>query len=101
LMHINKEIDGNCLNCTNQKQTPSHFAIDCRISQIFWKEGYTFFQTEAEEKHPQSMEEILKASNIKDPEKRKSALWLHITIIYEIWLWYTQARWGNNTIPEE
>ncbi|CAG8798771.1 19145_t:CDS:2, partial [Cetraspora pellucida] len=29
-----------------------------------------------------------------------TARWIHISAIYEIWLWYTQARWEENIIPE-
>ncbi|CAG8603138.1 13128_t:CDS:2, partial [Ambispora leptoticha] len=98
LMHISREIDGSCLNCPYERQTIKHFAIDCEISQTIWNKGYSFLKNPEEEIPPLTLEEVFTASNIQNPKKKTTAIWLHITIIYEIWLWYTQARWDNNFI---
>ena len=37
LMHIDKDIDGSCPSCPEEKQTPDHFALNCNISQTIWR----------------------------------------------------------------
>ncbi|CAG8646613.1 4685_t:CDS:1, partial [Ambispora leptoticha] len=50
---------------------------------------------------PVTLKEILQVTNIRNSKKRNAALWLYITALYEIWCWYTQARWKEVTIPQK
>jgi hypothetical protein len=101
LMHISRSELGNCPNCPNMIQSLHHFALECEISQKIWKTTYLALNNSAEDKYPSTLEEIILATNIQNIAKRKSALWIHINALYEIWCWYTQAKWGNNLINEE
>ncbi|CAG8603075.1 13816_t:CDS:1 [Ambispora leptoticha] len=101
LVHIDQNNLEDCPNCPYVTQTIEHFALKCPLSKIIWETTYRLLK-EAENDHiPNSLEEIFQATNIKNTKKREAATWLHITTIYEIWCWYTQARWGNSLIPQE
>ncbi|CAG8814940.1 21281_t:CDS:1, partial [Cetraspora pellucida] len=52
------------------------------------------------ENPPTSVKEIINANNIQNAKKCKAVLWIHIHAIYEIWHWFTQAKWGNNLISD-
>ena len=100
LTHLNQEGLNDCPNCPGITQTLEHFALKCNISKIIWKTVYKALPNSAENNPPKNINEILQATNFENKQKRKVAIWLHINAIYEIWYWYTQARWGDNTITE-
>ena len=92
LTHISRNESGNCPNCSNTTQSLFHFALDCEISQEIWKTTYQALNSPLEDNYLSTLEEILFATNIQNTRKRKTALWIHIHTLYEIWCWYTQAK---------
>ncbi|CAG8587178.1 1145_t:CDS:1, partial [Ambispora leptoticha] len=101
LIHIDQTNLGDCPNCPYITQTIEHFALKCPLSKVIWETIYKALTNIEQDTTPRTLEDIIQATNITDTKKRKTAIWLHITAIYEIWCWYTQARWGDNVIPQE
>jgi hypothetical protein len=64
LMHVNKNINGNCPNCPDQKQTLGHFALKCNISKTIWEKEYKALRSPAEKVLPTTIKKIFTASNI-------------------------------------
>jgi len=100
LIHSNQEESGECPACPGEIQTPLHFALEYRVSKMIWTEAYKCLVTTDKDRLPLSWDEIFSASNIEEIPKRKAAIWVHITCLYEIWCWYTQVKWGQKQIPE-
>ncbi|CAG8724994.1 17349_t:CDS:1, partial [Dentiscutata heterogama] len=48
---------GNCIWCPNDLQTPEHFAIECQVSSLIWKETYSFLNI-ISEKTPSTLKEV-------------------------------------------
>ncbi|CAG8828182.1 33472_t:CDS:2, partial [Gigaspora margarita] len=92
-VHIDPDNQHDCPNHLHYTQTSEHFALKCPLSRTIWKTVYKSFKLSDEDTIPQTFEDIFQATNIKDIKKCKAAIWLHITCIYEIWCWYTQAKW--------
>ena len=100
LAHISPNISGDCPNCPHTTQTLEHFSLKCSLSKTIWSIAYKAFKS-SNYNIPSSWRDIFEASNISNPKEKYAAIWLHITTIYEIWCWYTQANWGNNLLPAE
>src|ERR1043165_8024949 len=100
LLHISQNNLGDCPNCPHTTQSIEHFALKCPLSKKVWETVYKFFKYAAE---PilSTIENILQATNITSAHKRKAAIWIYMTAIYEIWCWYTQARWGEKILSIE
>lgn len=43
------------------------------------------------------MEEVFTAANTR---LLPSFIWLHIMVIYEVWVWFSNKQWGKGTLPE-
>ncbi|RIB18076.1 hypothetical protein C2G38_2185597 [Gigaspora rosea] len=67
---------------------------------MIWSEAYNHLIISNENGPPKTWDEIFSATKIEEPTKRKAAIWLHITCLYEIWCWYAQVKWGQKWIPE-
>ncbi|CAG8679191.1 19904_t:CDS:1, partial [Cetraspora pellucida] len=83
LLHISQNNLGNCPNCIHTTQTLEHFALKYPLSKIIWETAYKFLKYAAEP-IPSTIENIFQATNITSTHKRKTAIWIHITAIYEI-----------------
>ncbi|CAG8650344.1 471_t:CDS:2, partial [Ambispora leptoticha] len=78
-----------------------HENRDNQNKKHFWETTYKSLKGVGNEPIPSILEEIFQATNIGNTKKREAATWLHIITVYEIWCWYTQARWGSSLIPQE
>jgi len=78
-----------------------HFSLKCPLSKEIWNTAYKTFRLTNSHTTPSTLNDIFTAVNINNSKEKKAAIWLHITVIYEIWCWYTQAKWGNNLISLE
>jgi exonuclease III len=99
LKYIGSTETGNCVWCTEKLQTLEHFAIECSISSIIWKEAYKCLNITEEKSLPLTLENIFQGSNINCVQATPAIIWLHINIIYEIWCRYTSLKWGNTDLP--
>ena len=77
-----------------------HFVITCRISKDLWKIAYETFEFSCNLPRPVSTEEVITAANAKGPHLHTVMVWLHIIIVYELWVLLTNKRWGRGSIPE-
>jgi len=100
LGYMDSSISRDCPWCPNETQTIEHFAMDCRVSRKIWELAYNMFDPSQGVVPPTTMEEVFTASNAKTTKSHKSFIWLHIIVIYEIWVWFTNKKWGNGTMPE-
>ncbi|CAG8487128.1 9652_t:CDS:2, partial [Scutellospora calospora] len=96
IRHIDPNDPGNCPNCRNIVQTPEHFALSCPISQKIWKISTELVASPANLKIPNDFNSIFTDRYTGNIQWRN---WINIITIYEIWYWYTQAKWGDS-IPD-
>src|SRR5260364_158463 len=94
LVYMDPMISRNCPWCSDEVQTFEHFARDCRVSRKIWELAYNMFGLVQKITLPSTMEEIFTASKAKSSRSHTSFIWLHILVIYEIWVWYTNKRWA-------
>ncbi|CAG8595312.1 8930_t:CDS:1, partial [Cetraspora pellucida] len=99
LSHFAPTHDIMCPWCPEKEQDLSHFTIECRISKNLWKTVYDFFNIPQEEL-PTTLENIITANNVRPPQHHYFITWLHINIIFEIWFWLVNAKWGGNKLTE-
>ena len=99
LKHISPSESGNCIWCPNDLQTPEHFAIECQVSFLIWKESYNFLNITSEKTPPSTLEEVFRILDSPHSQVSLAKIWLHINSIYEIWCRYTAAKWGEVDIP--
>ncbi|CAG8577902.1 13466_t:CDS:2 [Ambispora leptoticha] len=91
LIHIDQTNLGDCPN----------YPFKCSLSKVIWETTYRALINTDRDAIPRTLEDITLATNNMNTQKRKPAIWFHITAIYKIWCWYTQARWGDNIVPQE
>ncbi|CAG8539044.1 1372_t:CDS:2 [Ambispora leptoticha] len=100
LAYIDPTVSRDCPWCPEVLQTPEHFAMECRVSHKLWELAYNMFSLSQDITLPTTIEEIFTAANAKSTQSHTTFIWLHITVIYEIWVWFTNKRWGKGTMPE-
>ncbi|CAG8554226.1 13736_t:CDS:1 [Dentiscutata erythropus] len=100
LAHVSPTENGECPHCQGTPQTIEHFASEYNLSRRIWNILYTRISLSGNIPPPNSLDEILQLSNITEPKIRPAIRRLHVFGIYEIWLYYTQSKWGSSVIPE-
>src|SRR6185312_10274673 len=69
------------------------------VSRRIWSTLYSRIRIPENISPPDSLEKVLQVNDITDSKIRASIKWLNIFGVYEIWLYYTQAKWGSSPIP--
>ncbi|CAG8832977.1 14421_t:CDS:1, partial [Racocetra persica] len=77
-----------------------HFTLECDVSRRIWNILYSNLNVSENIHPPSSLEEILQVNNVMNRRIKSTVKWLNIFGVYEIWMYYTQAKWGSSSIPE-
>ncbi|CAG8633285.1 7407_t:CDS:2, partial [Scutellospora calospora] len=83
---------GKCPNCPNIIQSPEHFTLNCPISKKIWKIALDLVAPSAKLKIPENLNDMFSDYYTGNIYLRN---WININVIYEIWFWYMQVKWGN------
>ncbi|CAG8834876.1 23524_t:CDS:2 [Gigaspora margarita] len=61
------------------------------IRQKLWKKAHEYMKLR---------EEVVTVHNVKNPRNKEFMLWLRINVVYEIWFWCINEKWGKSPLPE-
>ncbi|CAG8768843.1 10119_t:CDS:2, partial [Cetraspora pellucida] len=92
LKYINPEDPGECPSCPSTLQTIDHFAIDCPTSKKIWNLALELVTPVINLERPINLDAMFNDQYTGNVQLRN---WIYINAIYEIWYWYSQAKWGN------
>ncbi|CAG8552637.1 11772_t:CDS:2, partial [Scutellospora calospora] len=93
-------VQSDCPHCQGILQTIEHFTTECNLSRQIWNIIYSSIPALENISPPSSSKKILQPNSRMEKDMRPAVRWLHVFGVYEIWLYYTQAKWGLSPVPE-